>query len=172
MEQVEGGDLVVNRGDESRPKDTGDNKRELNPVEGYEAALKLAQVTSACQTVPTELPLTPAHQANLEELIKRNAKPEEKPTSSAHNPTTYSYVYLRVQPYTTTYTLPHLPAGADGVTPEAATQSSLQFLICLSDPNHKLIRSTVTQASEASRAIRKKLKHGDPHQQFRALVVS
>ena len=44
MEQVEGGDLVVNRGDESRPKDATDNKRELNAVEGYDAALKLAQV--------------------------------------------------------------------------------------------------------------------------------
>ena len=48
MEQVEGGDLVVNRGDESRPKDAGDSKRELNAVEGYEAALKLAQVTASC----------------------------------------------------------------------------------------------------------------------------
>ena len=44
MEQVEGGDLVVNRGDESRPKDTADSKRELNAVDGYDAALKLAQV--------------------------------------------------------------------------------------------------------------------------------
>ena len=44
MEQVEGGDLVVNRGDESRPKDS-DDKREMNAVEGYDAALKLAQVT-------------------------------------------------------------------------------------------------------------------------------
>lgn len=44
MEQVEGGDLVVNRGDESRPKDTSAEKRDLNAVEGLEAALKLAQV--------------------------------------------------------------------------------------------------------------------------------
>ena len=44
MEQVEGGDLVVNRGDESRPKDAADSKRELNAVDGYDAALKLAQV--------------------------------------------------------------------------------------------------------------------------------
>ena len=47
MEQVEGGDLVVNRGDESRPKDATDNKRELNAVDGYDAALKLAQVRSS-----------------------------------------------------------------------------------------------------------------------------
>lgn len=44
MEQIEGGDLVVNRGDESRPKDAKDSTRELNAVEGYDAALKLAQV--------------------------------------------------------------------------------------------------------------------------------
>lgn len=44
MEQVEGGDLVVNRGDESRPKDTSAEKRDLNAVEGLGAALKLAQV--------------------------------------------------------------------------------------------------------------------------------
>lgn len=44
MEQVEGGDLVVNRGNESRPKDTSDLSRDINAVEGYEAALKLAQV--------------------------------------------------------------------------------------------------------------------------------
>lgn len=45
MEQVEGGDLIVNRGEESRPKDTPLNSaREMNAVEGYEAAYKLAQV--------------------------------------------------------------------------------------------------------------------------------
>ncbi|RPD63202.1 hypothetical protein L226DRAFT_527995 [Lentinus tigrinus ALCF2SS1-7] len=124
MEQVEGGDLVVNRGDESRPRDATDTKRELNAVEGYDAALKLAQ-------------------ANLEELMKRNVKPEQPPASSAQNPTTYSYVYLRVQPFTTTYALPQLP-GADAT--DGATQSSLQFLICLSDPHHNLIHSTITQA--------------------------
>ena len=43
LEQVEGGDLVVNRGDESRPKDTAE-KRDLNAVEGLDAAIKLAQV--------------------------------------------------------------------------------------------------------------------------------
>lgn len=46
MEQVEGGDLVVNKGNESRPKESGDSKREMNAVEGFESALKLAQVRS------------------------------------------------------------------------------------------------------------------------------
>ena len=44
MEQVEGGDLVVNRGDESRPKESDAEGRNLNCVEGHEAAFKLAQV--------------------------------------------------------------------------------------------------------------------------------
>ncbi|EJF66480.1 hypothetical protein DICSQDRAFT_123147 [Dichomitus squalens LYAD-421 SS1] len=128
MEQVEGGDLVVNRGDESRPKDTTDSKRELNAVDGYDAALKLAQ-------------------ANLEELKKRNAKPEAAPSSSALNPTTFSYVYLRVQPFTTTYALPQFSPGSEAPgTSGPATQSSLQFLIALSDPHHNLIHSTVTQS--------------------------
>lgn len=47
LEQVEGGDLVVNLGKESRPKDVGQRKggRNLNPVEGLEAALKLSEVS-------------------------------------------------------------------------------------------------------------------------------
>ena len=44
MEQVEGGDLLVNRGNESRPKDSASEVRDLNAVEGLEAAIKLAQV--------------------------------------------------------------------------------------------------------------------------------
>jgi len=46
MEQVEGGDLIINRGDESKPKESGaDTSRDLNSVDGYDAALKLAQVS-------------------------------------------------------------------------------------------------------------------------------
>ena len=47
MEQVEGGDLIVNRGDESRPKESyTEGGRNFNAVEGYEAASKLAQVSA------------------------------------------------------------------------------------------------------------------------------
>lgn len=46
MEQVEGGDLIVNRGHESRPKEgSAAGGRDLNTVEGYIAALKLAQAS-------------------------------------------------------------------------------------------------------------------------------
>ncbi|KAI1797647.1 maintenance of telomere capping protein 1 [Ganoderma leucocontextum] len=131
MEQVEGGDLVVNRGDEARTKDAVDGKRDLNAVEGYDAALKLSQ-------------------ANLEELIKRNVKPEQPPASTTQNPTTYSYVYLRVQPFSTTYALPQISSGTETpASSSSTTQSSLHFLISLSDPHHNLIHSTVTQSVPA-----------------------
>jgi hypothetical protein len=52
MEQVEGGDLIVNRGDESKPKESATGTpRDLNSVDGYDAALKLAQVRSQCQDI-------------------------------------------------------------------------------------------------------------------------
>jgi len=50
MEQIEGGDLVVNRGNESKPKESEepDQRRDLNVVDNYDTALKLSQV---CTTV-------------------------------------------------------------------------------------------------------------------------
>ena len=50
MEQVEGGDLVVNRGNESRPKD-GSTERDLNALHSYDGALKLAEV-GTCELLP------------------------------------------------------------------------------------------------------------------------
>jgi hypothetical protein len=46
LEQVEGGDLIVNRGNESRPKEGASDRRDLNVVDGYDAALKVSQVCS------------------------------------------------------------------------------------------------------------------------------
>lgn len=90
-------------------------------------------------------------QANLDELIKRNAKPEQTPAATAQNPTTYSYVYLRVQPFSTTRALPQIAPGAtipasSSASTNPTNQSSLQFLISLSDPHHNLIHATVTQS--------------------------
>ncbi|KAL4068269.1 maintenance of telomere capping protein 1 [Scleroderma yunnanense] len=119
MEQVEGGDLIVNRGNESRPKDSSDS-RDINAVVGYKAALKLAQ-------------------ANLDQLIRDNSKQPRK-ESSAENPVTYSTIYLRIQPFSTSLTLPQIPGSA---TPEG---SYLQFILHLSDPGHNLAHTTVTQA--------------------------
>ena len=47
MEQVEGGDLVVNKGHESKPREKGaSSERNMNPVDGMDAAFKLAEVWS------------------------------------------------------------------------------------------------------------------------------
>jgi len=122
MEQVEGGDLIVNRGDESRPKESDTEGRNLNAVEGYEAALKLAQ-------------------ADIDELIKNNTNPTS-PTSSVQSPTTYSHVYLRVQPFFASYA-----PGPTSSEPKADSSSQqLQFLIYLADPGHHLVHTTITQA--------------------------
>jgi len=130
MEQVEGGDLIVNRGDESKPKESGpDTFRDFNSVDGYEAALKLAQ-------------------ANLDEFIKSNSKVPPK-ESSVQNPVTYSSVYLRIQPFVTSFTLPQ-PVEASEESTQAPEQSNLQFLLHLSDPGHKLVHTTITQAVPGS----------------------
>lgn len=52
MEQIEGGDLVVNRGNESKPKgsEEPDPKRDLNVVDNYDTALKLSQVCTTVQS--------------------------------------------------------------------------------------------------------------------------
>ncbi|KAH7914494.1 maintenance of telomere capping protein 1 [Hygrophoropsis aurantiaca] len=132
MEQVEGGDLIVNRGDESRPKDTSsDSTRDLNTVDGYEAALKLAQ-------------------ANLDELIKNNTNQAPAKESSVQNPTTYSSIYLRIQPFLTSFVLPQ-PSGTAEESPAAPPeQFNLQFILHLSDPGHQLVHTTVTQAVPGS----------------------
>ncbi|TFK57467.1 hypothetical protein OE88DRAFT_1671478 [Heliocybe sulcata] len=120
MEQVEGGDLIVNRGDESKPKDTpSDSKRDLNAVEGLEAATKLAQ-------------------ANLEELMKQNSAKQPSQSTSIENPTTYSTVYLRIQPFLTTFQLPSSAV-------EQASEPQLQFLLHFADPSHQLAHTSVTQ---------------------------
>ncbi|EPQ60953.1 hypothetical protein GLOTRDRAFT_124693 [Gloeophyllum trabeum ATCC 11539] len=119
MDQVEGGDLIVNRGDESRPKDNADTKRDLSAVEGLEAATKLAQ-------------------ANLEELVKRNSAKPPAQSSSIEYPRTYSTVYIRIQPFITTF---QLPSSAT----EEASEPQLQFLLHFTDPSHQLIHTTVTQ---------------------------
>ncbi|KAF8971532.1 maintenance of telomere capping protein 1 [Flammula alnicola] len=120
LEQVEGGDLVVNRGNESRPKEGGD-ARDLNTVDNYETALKLSQV-------------------NIEDVMKKNSHATE-PTKNPNTATTYSHVFLRIQPFFSTFAQP--PS-----TSELSSESSqqLQFLIYLFDPEHKLTHTTVTQA--------------------------
>lgn len=70
----------------------------------------------------------------MEDVVKRNPQPPNADASTAQNPTTYSYVYLRIQPFFSSY------------TPQTEnSHQSLQFLLYLSDPSHQLLHSTVTQ---------------------------
>ena len=54
MEQVEGGDLLVNKGNTTSIKTGGSGKRDMNFVEGLETATKLAKVifTTTCNALP------------------------------------------------------------------------------------------------------------------------
>ncbi|KAI5124446.1 hypothetical protein M0805_008330 [Coniferiporia weirii] len=122
MEQIEGGDLVVNKGYESKPREKG-SQRNLNAVEGLETAFRLAE-------------------ANIEELIKTSPKAEQTPVASSQVPTTYSSVYLRIQPFFTTLPMPGSVSSPKA--PEKITH--LQFILYLADPDHQLTHSTVTQA--------------------------
>ncbi|KAJ7293252.1 maintenance of telomere capping protein 1 [Mycena rebaudengoi] len=81
MEQVEGGDLIVNRGDESRPKESSETTRDLNTVEGFEAALKLAQ-------------------ANLDDLIKNNKAAAPKPEVELFKHPRPTHIYTSGAPAT------------------------------------------------------------------------
>ncbi|KAF9535528.1 maintenance of telomere capping protein 1 [Crepidotus variabilis] len=117
LEQVEGGDLVLNKGNETKPKETGQG-RELNAVDDYETALKVAQV-------------------NIEDVIKKNVHVTET-TRNPNISTTYSNVFLRVQPFYTTFTQVGQPETAE-------PERHLQFLLYLFDPPHKLTHTTVTQ---------------------------
>ncbi|KAG6845645.1 hypothetical protein H0H87_005852 [Tephrocybe sp. NHM501043] len=131
MEQVEGGDLVVNRGDESRPKAIG-AERNFNAVEGYDAAYKLAQYIDLYVS-----------KADIEELVKNNTKATQPRPATTQAQTTYSHVYLRVQPFYSTY-----DTSTSAAAPETTTTQTrhLQFLLYLSDPEHQLTRTTITQA--------------------------
>ena len=70
----------------------------------------------------------------MEDVIKQNPQPPAADTSTTQNPTTYSYVYLRIQPFLSSNTLQ-----------AEKSYQSLQFLLYLSDPSHQLLHSTVTQ---------------------------
>ena len=86
MEQVEGGDLVVNRGDESRLKDAAAEKRDMNSVEGLEAAVKLAQVRRVIPSKPRiTSPRTDTYPLFLPPGRTRPAKQEERSNTPEHN---------------------------------------------------------------------------------------
>jgi hypothetical protein len=74
--------------------------------------------------------------------MKNNTKPALPNPSSTQTPTTYSHVYLRIQPFFTTHSHPVLTTAETS----AITQQYLHFLIYLSDPAHQLTHTTISQA--------------------------
>lgn len=73
-------------------------------------------------------------------MAKTNKK-EAKP-SEVSSPTTYSNVYVRIQPFIDTYSVPEPDAPANDT-------EKLQFLIFLYDPVHNLTHTSLTQAVPA-----------------------
>ena len=156
MEQVDGGDLVVNRGNvEDQPVQSGSDEddRNLNTVEGFVEAYKLAE-------------------ANLEALIKKNYKKPEQPIESSSSdektspttpthgrkesnvtvPVTLCPVFMRIQPVLAP--LPFSLAGAGSQEGQAATtpgasssdEQYLFFILLLRDPTNELVHRTLSQS--------------------------
>lgn len=149
MEQVDGGDLVVNRGQSSKPKSTlkpDSKERDFGAIDGLEPAYKLAV-------------------AELEDLVRSDIlNATQTPgvsnvTSNTSNPTTYSSVFLRIQPYysikppfMTHSTKPKSDEGSEkqeDIPTPAGPSRQLQFFLYLTDPNHSITHSTVSQVIPA-----------------------
>ena len=69
-------------------------------------------------------------------MVKANSKlPEAKP-STITLPTTHSDVYIRIQPFMAEY---------NTSSSSQTAQEALQFIVYLSDPEHQLIHTALTQ---------------------------
>ena len=135
MEQVEGGDLVVNKGGDDTASSTdappSDDDRDLRAVPGFEAGHKLAR-SSLDALLAAAAPPPP----------KPEAAPSHERTGSSGSvlaPVTVCPVYMRIQP---------LLAPLPGATPVADKElpQHLFFLLLLRDPEHDLEHSTLSQA--------------------------
>jgi len=82
-------------------------------------------------------------QVNIEDVIKRKAD-SNQPARDDNLATTYSYVYLRIQPYFAEFKSPATAAG------DNSEEERLQFLIYLHDPQHQLTHTSITQNIPAS----------------------
>ena len=99
MEQIEGGDLVVNRGNESKPKESEepDPKRDLNVLDSYDVALELSQVCTTIRSTRNRTDL----EFPVGELGGR--RQTESPTSKCRclDGTKPHHLFLRLPPYPT-----------------------------------------------------------------------
>ena len=76
----------------------------------------------------------------VESLAKGNKKVSNP--SEVNNPTTYSNVYIRIQPFFKRFKISE--DGSDKAS------NKLQFLVYLFDPEHELTHTSVTQAVSAT----------------------
>lgn len=147
MEQVDRGDLVLNKGEEEKPKErsSDDPERDLQAVNGMTEGYKLAL-------------------ANLEQMIKRKTQKEEQtskdldPSTSQELPITRCSVYIRIQPIIST--LPGLSSSlnsmkesnelSDGLKGVSVIEEEhLFFLILLRDLNNSIDHATISQSMPA-----------------------
>lgn len=125
--------LVVNKAQietpASKPKTDGtaEQERDLNAVEGFPAAFRLAKV-------------------NLEECIKQHevAAPPQRSADAAALPITTCPVFVRIQAC-----LADL-SGDEGSAEGGESNKNLFFLVLLRDPQHGLSHKTVSQAVPTS----------------------
>lgn len=86
-------------------------------------------------------------------MIKAKNAIKPKPEISAtKSPVSYSYVYLRLQPFWVYQTIPATSPTSPGpgaAAPEPIQTQNLQFLLYLSDPEHNIIHTTLTQTVPA-----------------------
>ncbi|KAL8291707.1 hypothetical protein RQP46_001965 [Phenoliferia psychrophenolica] len=142
MDQIEGGTLVINKGEERKPKETESDdpdERNLNTVDGLAEGWKLAE-------------------ADLEELIKKSFKPEpevDAESSSAESvtvPVTTCPIYLRIQPCLAPQpyaAIVRAAATGDDAAAPAVEDKALFFLLVLRDPTHKLVHTSLSQSMPA-----------------------
>lgn len=124
MEQVEGGDLLVNKGNATSIKTGGSGRRDMNFVDGLETATKLAK--AAIDDIAGQIPTS-----------------SDIADQSGKNPTTTTYLFMRIQPFVS-----KLNSAAIDMQPVQPTSSSdyVQFYVLLYEPSHGLTHQTVAQA--------------------------
>ncbi|CAJ0749506.1 10853_t:CDS:2 [Entrophospora sp. SA101] len=137
MEQVEGGDIIVKKGNNNETKKvniTDELYRDLNVCEGFVEAIKLAK-------------------ANIEQTIKKHYDPislekerlKTKESQQRETPSIICPVFMSIQPTKANpYVIPTLSSSTPST--DNVSENFLFFVIVLTDPTHNLTFETYSQA--------------------------
>nr|CAG8492265.1 7013_t:CDS:2 [Entrophospora candida] len=137
MEQVEGGDIIVKKGNNNEIKKvniTDESYRDLNVCEGFVEAIKLAK-------------------ANIEQTIKKHYDPislekerlKTKESQQRETPSITCPVFMSIQPTKANpYVIPTLSSSTPST--DNVSENFLFFVIVLTDPTHNLTFETYSQA--------------------------